>query len=102
MDNNTNLSFYAMTTNGHDASIHVTYEDAVSELSMRIAEDDTDSYGVERIDGIWQLIKRMGEFEDYSDEWMETVIDKVREMVEKRKAYEEKILKKVNKPTENK
>lgn len=94
----TYLTFYAMTVNGHTASVHVTSDEAIEHLSDRIAEDDTDTYGIERIDGIWELLKRIGSFEDYDDDWMEdalymvhSMVDAKRDLIDReRKAEQEK------------
>ena len=72
---------YAVTVNGHDASFCVTSEEALGEIALKIEDDDTDNYGIERVDGIWELIKRFGAFEDYSDDWMLEVMGTVQYMV---------------------
>lgn len=79
------LKFYAMKINGHTASLHVTAEEALEEIEMRLETDDSDEYAIERIDGIWELIQRFGEFEGYSDDWMQEVLEVTKSMVEERK-----------------
>ena len=73
--------FYAVTVNDHDALFCVTAEEAISELAMRLESDDSDTYGIERVDSIWDLIRRCGAFENYSDDWMIEVIGTVQYMI---------------------
>lgn len=82
--------FYALTVNDHDASIHLTAEEAVDELSIRIADYDEEDYGIEPVRGIWNLIKRLGAFEGYADYWMEDALSIAYDMVQSKKALENK------------
>lgn len=82
--------FYALTVNEHDASIHLTAEEAVDELSIRIADCDDEDYGIEPVRGIWNLIKRLGAFEAYADYWMEDALSIAYDMVQSKKNLENK------------
>ena len=82
--------FYALTVNDHDASLHLTAEEAIDELSIRIADCDDEDYGIEPIHGIWNLIKRLGAFEGYADYWMEDALSIAHDMVQSKKARESK------------
>ena len=75
MNDNHKYSFYALNVNGHTSSLFPEREEALDELVMRVNEDDTDTYEIERIDGIWNMLARYSDFEDrYDDEWMEEVL----------------------------
>ena len=80
-----NYVFYAFTVNDHDASIFVTPEEAIEELTMRMADDDEEEYGIEPVMGIWELTKRIGAFEDYGDYWMPDAIEIVADMIQKKR-----------------
>lgn len=80
------LAFYAMKINDHDALFTVTAEEALEQVSIRINTCDDDAYTIERVDGIWDLVRRMGAFEDYSDEWMEDTLEVVQSMITEAKA----------------
>ena len=82
--------FYALTVNDHDASIHLTAEEAVEELSFKIADCDDEDYGIEPVRGIWNLIKRLGAFEGYADYWMEDALSIAYDMVQSKKDLENK------------
>jgi len=82
------LAFYAMKINDHDALFTVTAEDALEQISIRIKECDDEAYTIERVNGIWDLVRRMGAFEDYSDEWMEDTLEVVQSMIAEAKAKE--------------
>ena len=81
MDDDKYLAFYAMRINDHDALFTVTPEDALEQISIRIKDCDEDTYGIERVDGIYELICRLGALEDYSDEWMEETLEVVQSMI---------------------
>lgn len=89
--------FYALTVNDHDASLHITAEDAVEELSLRIADCDDEDYGIEPVRGIWNLIQRLGAFEGYADYWMEDALSIAHDMVRSKKALESKSKEKLSK-----
>lgn len=76
------LAFYAVTVNDHDYSFCASTSEAIAEVEMHIDEYDEDSYGIERINGIWELVKRYGALEDYSDDWMQDVLVIVIEMIQ--------------------
>lgn len=77
-----NYTFYAFNVNGHTATIFSTPEEALDELTMRLKEDDSDTYAIEPIDGIFRTLERMADFDGrYDDVWMEVVIQKVCQMV---------------------
>ena len=80
------LPFYAVTVNEHDLSLHVTPSEALSIVEERIYEEPfEESYGIEPVHGIWELIKRFGAFEDYSDAWLEDILPIIMEMIERAK-----------------
>lgn len=101
MNENTKLSFYIITVDGQTVSAYVTYEEAISELSLYISEDDTGRCGIERIDGIWNLLKCLGSFENYNDDWMEYVLENVSSMVKRRKTYLKNTANKTNESPDN-
>jgi hypothetical protein len=91
------LTFYAVIVNDHDSSFCASASEALAEIEMHIDDFDEDSYGIERINGVWQLIKRFGALEDYSDDWMQEVLVIVHEMIQEVKKREaERQLKKID------
>ena len=86
------FTFYALMVNGHTASIHIAPEDAIEELSLRMQDCDDDRYGIEPINGIWEMIKRYGYFEDYDDDWMIEVVDVAADMIREAKQYRQRKL----------
>lgn len=78
----TEYMFYAVTVNGHDALFCVKLEEALSEVAYYLETNDEDNAGVEKVYGIYELIRRFGAFENYSDEWMEEVLYMAKNMME--------------------
>lgn len=75
-------TFYAFNANGHTAAVFKTSEEALEELSMRLREDDSDSYAIEPIDGIWRMLERIADFDGRdNDSWMEDVLQIACQMV---------------------
>ena len=79
------FKFFAMRVNGLDAALFVTADEALEAIGEHLAVSDEDRYGIEPVDGIYELIHRMGAFEDYDDDWMEEVLEATTHMVEKAK-----------------
>lgn len=80
-----NLTFFAMQINGLDAALFVTADEALEAISEHLAVCDKDSYCIEPVSGIYELIRRMGAFEGYDDDWMEEVLEVTTSMVERAK-----------------
>ena len=76
------LTFYAVMINGQDASLFTTAEDAISELGENFDETGDDTYAIQPIKGIWELLERYGAFENYSDDWLLDILPVVVSMAE--------------------
>lgn len=80
-------TFYAFNVNGYTAAVFKTSDEALAELSIRLREDDSDSYAIEPIDGIWRMLERIADFDGRDDDrWMEEVLRQASEMVFDKKA----------------
>lgn len=88
--NEKKLKFFAVQINGRDAVLVSTPQEALEVIEDHLAIDDEDTYSIERVDGIYDLIQRMGAFEGYSDDWMEEVLETTNFMVERAKELEKK------------
>ena len=75
------LRFFVMRVNGLDSALFVTAEEALEAIGDHLEICDEDTYAIEPVDGIFELIRRMGAFEDYDDEWMEVVLETTTGMV---------------------
>ena len=85
------MVFYAVNTNSHTSSIHVSKDEALEEVARRLDEDDTDNYEIERIDSIWAMVTRFVYFEDKADnEWVEEVLMRSLDMIKKSKELQMK------------
>ena len=80
------LKFYAMRVNDHDAALFASTDEALEAIEEHIAICDEDTYSIEIVNGIWELISRMGAFENYDDEWMEEVLEVTDFMIKQAKA----------------
>lgn len=74
--------FYAVKTDYEDDSFFASSRDALEEIAEKLTEDDTVSYTIERVVGIWELVQRIGAMENYQNEWMLTALTMVHELIE--------------------
>jgi len=83
MDKKKNYTFYAFNVNGNTNYIYPDRQQAIDELTIRLNEDDDpDTYEIEPLNGIWELLYRYSGFEDrHDDEWMSDVIQVVCQMI---------------------
>lgn len=95
------LKFFAVQINGRDAVLVSTSQEALEVIEDHLAIDDGDTYSIERVDGIYDLIQRMGAFEGYSDDWMEEVLETTTFMVNKAKELMQQEEEKTNKEVSN-
>ena len=88
--NEYDLTFFAVTVNGEDSIIYVTPEEALADIALRLEDNHDDTYAIDPVKGTWALIRRLGEFECYDEEWMQEVLIIVTEMVKRAKEVQAK------------
>ena len=75
-------TFYALNVNGYTAAIYASRDEALSELTIRFKEDDSDRYEIEPLNGIWRMLVRLSNFEDREDDpWMINVVSQVSTLI---------------------
>lgn len=86
-----NYTFYAGILDGKDYTFFNTLGEALSYFEMLMDEGNYESYTIETVYGIKDLIHRYGAFDDYSDGWMEIVLENTTNMIRQQKKTRTKL-----------